>query len=135
MGETAKTAPGSVIWVDLTVPDAGAIRDFYSAVVGWRPQGLDMGGYDDFNMIPPDGDAPAAGICHARGENADLPPQWLVYITVADLDESVKRCLELGGQVIAGPRLMNGAGFCVIRDPAGAAAALYAPAASETDDT
>ncbi|MGH2586425.1 MAG: VOC family protein [Dehalococcoidia bacterium] len=135
MGETANPAPGSVMWVDLTVGDAGAIRDFYSAVVGWKPQGLDMGGYDDFNMIPPDGDAPAAGICHARGENADLPPQWLIYITVADLDASVQRCAELGGRVIAGPRSMGEARLCVIQDPAGAVAALYSPNASDAHGT
>ena len=33
-------------------------------------------------------------------------------------------CVELGGQVIDGPREMGGQTFCVIRDPAGAVAAL-----------
>ncbi|MFB3107254.1 MAG: hypothetical protein ACE1ZA_20350, partial [Pseudomonadales bacterium] len=38
-----------------------------------------------------------AGICHARGSNANLPPQWLIYINVADVDKSVQRCVEMGG--------------------------------------
>ena len=37
-------------------------------------------------MIPPGAAQPVSGICHARGSNADLPPVWLIYITVADLE-------------------------------------------------
>jgi hypothetical protein len=75
-------------------------------------------------------DLTVAGVCHARGPNADLPAKWLIYIIVEDLDRSVARCLELGGRLIAGPRSMGTQGrYCVILDPAGAAAALYQPAA------
>jgi predicted enzyme related to lactoylglutathione lyase len=67
-----------------------------------------------------------AGICHARGANADLPPQWIPYITVENLESSAARCVALGGRVLAGPRGMGGtARCCIIRDPAGAVAALY----------
>lgn len=51
-----------------------------------------MDGYSDYCMIPEDGEDPAVGICHARGTNADLPAQWLIYITVRDLEESLKNC-------------------------------------------
>ncbi|MFN2634599.1 MAG: VOC family protein [Thermoanaerobaculia bacterium] len=62
------------------------------------------------------------------GENAALPPQWVVYITVADLDESLRKCVELGGQIVHGPAAYGGQGrFRVFRDPAGAIAALYPP--------
>jgi predicted enzyme related to lactoylglutathione lyase len=44
---------GSVGWVDLTVPDAPRLRDFYQAVVGWRASDLDMGGYADYVMQQP----------------------------------------------------------------------------------
>jgi uncharacterized protein len=80
-----------------------------------------MGGYDDYNMQPPGTDRAAAGICFAKGTNADVPPQWVIYITVEDLERSVARCTELGGKVLSGPR----SGFCIIQDPAGAVAALY----------
>ena len=49
-----------------------------------------MGAYSDFVMNA-DG-TPIAGICHARGANADLPPVWLIYITVDDLDHSLDEC-------------------------------------------
>lgn len=123
MAET-KPPAGTIAWTDLTVADAPRVRDFYAAVAGWRAEGVDMGGYEDFNMIPAGGDRPAAGICHARGGNADLPAQWLVYVVVADLDASIERCRDLGGAVIAGPKGSGSQRFCVIRDPAGAVCAL-----------
>lgn len=117
---------GSIGWQDLTVSDAPALRDFYQRVTGWAPSPVDMGGYDDYNMLDASGQ-PAAGICHARGGNADLPPQWLVYIVVEDVESSASACLEHGGEVLVGPRDMGDASYCVIRDPAGAVCALYQP--------
>jgi predicted enzyme related to lactoylglutathione lyase len=126
---------GTIGWVDLTIPDAPAVRDFYAAVAGWSPAPVPMGGYDDFAMTAAGTGEAAAGICHARGTNAGLPPQWLIYITVPDVDAGAATCLELGGQVLAGPKDMGGYGrYCVIQDPAGAVAALFAPAASAGPD-
>jgi predicted enzyme related to lactoylglutathione lyase len=85
---------GSIGWIDLTVPNAESLRDFYQNVTGWAPSTVDMGGYNDFCMHPSPGADPVAGICHARGKNATIPPQWIIYITVDDLDESVRRCCE-----------------------------------------
>ena len=53
----------------------------------------------------------AAGICHARGENAKLPPQGLIYITVANLERSLKECRSLGGQVVVPAREMGSGQF------------------------
>ena len=124
--------PGVVAWADLTVPDAEGIRDFYAQVVGWVPEPVDMEGYSDFNMTAPDTGVPAAGICHARGANADLPPVWMVYLVVANLEESLAGVREGGGEVLSGPkRLGPGSAYAVIRDPAGAVAALYQPDPSQ----
>jgi predicted enzyme related to lactoylglutathione lyase len=127
MSDTARPQPGTIGWTDLTVPDAERVRDFYAAVAGWNPAPVDMGGYGDYTMTTDHG-TPIAGVCHARGANADLPPVWLVYITVADVDASVARCEESGGELLVPPKNMGGEGrYAVIRDPAGAVAALYQP--------
>lgn len=105
--------------------NAETVRDFYEAVAGWTPEAVPMGAYSDFVMNA-DGVA-VAGICHARGNNADIPPQWLVYITVDDLDHSLAECLRLGGALVSGPRSYGGGRFCVIKDPAGAVCAIYQP--------
>ena len=85
-----------------------------------------MGTYADFVMKADNGEE-IAGICHARGSNADLPPVWLVYITVDDLDHSLEQCQLLGGSVLTSPRSYAGGRYCVIKDPAGAICALYQP--------
>jgi len=119
------TPVGAIFWRDLTVPDAVQVSDFYSQVVGWRAEPVDVGGYADFNMIAPGADQPTAGICHARGFNADLPAQWLMYIKVADLDQALVHCQALGGRILAGPKQMGETQrFAVIQDTAGAVVAL-----------
>jgi predicted enzyme related to lactoylglutathione lyase len=117
MSENWKT--GMFVHLDLTVPDAPGMRDFYAAVIGWKPEPLQ----GDWIMLAPDG-TPVTGICHARGENADLPPQWLAYIAVDDLDASLAAARERGGEVVAGPKGEGESSYAVIRDPEGAVLAL-----------
>ena len=131
MSELEQNRSGSITWVDLTVENAEEISKFYQEVVGWQPAPVDMGGYDDFNMLPANRETPAAGICFVRGSNEGLPAQWLIYILNADVDAAAERCRNLGGKVINGPRPMGEGRFCVIEDPAGAVAALYSPAPND----
>lgn len=129
MSDTNKQEIGRITWFDLTVKNADSVKDFYSKIVGWTFAPVDMGGYNDYNMNSPADGKTVAGICHARGVNAGLPPQWLLYITVEDIDKSAATCVELGGKIIDGPKGMGSYGrTCVIQDPAGAAAALFEPA-------
>ncbi|MDE2967313.1 MAG: VOC family protein [Chloroflexota bacterium] len=118
---------GRIGWQDLTVGNAEQVRDFYSAVAGWQSQPLSMGDYDDYVMLSPDGESAVGGVCHARGVNARIPPVWMVYINVEDLDSSVARVTELGGEIVDGPREMGEGRFAVIRDPAGAVCGLIEP--------
>ena len=122
-----QTVPGSITWHDLTVADAESVGDFYEAVAGWKPSPVEMGGYSDFSMLDGDGNC-VSGVCHARGINADLPPQWLMYITVSDIEASLTTCRDAGGKVLHGPRENHGSTIAVIEDPAGAVCALYQPA-------
>lgn len=127
MGETGKTEIGAVGWFDLTVPDAGRVRAFYEQVVGWTSTGHDMGEYEDYEMSTPQGRR-VAGVCHARGDNAGVPPQWMLYVNVADLAASLERCRALGGEVLGEVRDLGSYGrLCYVKDPSGAAIALIQP--------
>ena len=112
---------GRVTWVDLTVEDADKVSGFYNKVIGWDIQGLDMGGYEDYCMNTPDDGETVAGICHARGVNTHIPPQWLMYVSVDDLEVSLKEVIANGGKII-GDKRSDGKGghYCLIQDPAGA---------------
>ena len=119
---------GTIGWTDLTVDNAEEIRSFYSEVVGWKALPVDMGGYNDFTMTPPATGEAVAGVCHARGGNTGLPTQWLMYVTVEDIEASARRCEELGGKILSGPSgSQQTERTCVIQDPAGAVLALYQP--------
>ncbi|MFT5424014.1 MAG: putative enzyme related to lactoylglutathione lyase [Phycisphaerales bacterium] len=131
----AATSAGCIAWLDLTVPDASATRDFYQQVIGWSVQDVAMGGvemedagerYDDYVMLGGDGNS-AAGICHARGDNLGLPPVWMIYLPVGDLAESLRRVGEGGGEVIKETRGADGEYACaVVQDPVGVFIALVA---------
>ncbi len=80
-----------------------------------------MKDYEDYGMNAPGTQDMVAGICHARGMNAHLPPQWLLYITVENLDASLHKCVQLGGKIIGEKQGMGEQGhYCLIQDPAGA---------------
>lgn len=116
---------GRILWMDLTVPDAAATRDFYREVIGWTTQEIEMedGGerYADYAMIGPDANG-LAGVCYARGANAGLPPVWMLYVAVGDLEESLRRVEEEGGEVVrrGDTAEEHGIAYAVIRDPVGA---------------
>ncbi len=119
--------PGSIGWHDLTVDCGEDVAAFYADVLDLEREPVDMGGYHDFNLTDPGSGTPVAGVCHARGVNADLPSQWLIYFVVADLDRSLAACADTGGELVAGPRGLAGGRFAVIRDPAGAVCAVWQP--------
>ena len=118
---------GKIGWIDITVEDASDRRDFYQKVVGWNVEDTNMGDYSDYTMMSPGDGIAIAGICHARGSNADLPSGWLIYITVADVAASAAACVANGGELLVEPRGLAGGTFCIIKDPGGATSALYQP--------
>ncbi len=121
-----KNPVGSFGWADLTVNDAVQLRDFYKSVIGYTHTDVDMGDYNDFCLNSPDDGQTKAGICHARGSNEGLPPIWMIYFYVKDLDESLKVLESMGGRIMNGPKEFGGgARYAIIKDPAGAVCGLY----------
>jgi predicted enzyme related to lactoylglutathione lyase len=115
---------GEIVWVDYTVPNADKVQDFYRSVIGWEASEFKMGDYSDYVVKTADTKQTVAGICHARGDNAALPANWMVYIKVSNLDESLAAARSNGGEILAGPKEFGKARFCVLKDPAGAAFAI-----------
>lgn len=118
-------AVGQILWHDLTVPNATEIRDFYAKVVGWGTSDVDMGEYSDYCVHSHDENTVVAGVCHARGQNANIPAQWMMYVEVADVRASAELVIAEGGKVVCGVKPLGDALFAVIQDPAGAYMGLY----------
>ncbi|HEX7070861.1 MAG TPA: VOC family protein [Rhodothermales bacterium] len=124
----APASVGRIAWLDLTVPNAQVTRDFYRDVVGWGVEDVEIRDgeerYADYNMLSDDG-SPAAGVCHARGVNADLPPVWMLYLSVGDIDESIRRVEEEGGSILKAMRGKDGRyAYGAVLDPVGVAFSL-----------
>lgn len=117
---------GNIGWIDLTVPNAEHVKDFYAEVIGWQPEPVSMGDYNDYNMTA--NGTPKAGVCHKTGPNAEIPSQWMIYINVPDLDKSVAAVKAKGGKLLSEIKSMGSYGrTCYIEDPAGAVCALFEP--------
>ena len=133
---------GDMAWMDLSVPNAGQIKDFYQQVLGWQSQAIAMTDkeekYSDFVMSAksaesdvvrdtetPSSDGFVTGICHAKGANADMPATWLPYFLVANVEHAAAMVQAQGGELVTEIKSMGDDKYVIIKDPAGAHCALY----------
>jgi predicted enzyme related to lactoylglutathione lyase len=134
---------GEMAWMDLSVLNAKAVSEFYQAVLGWEVEPVNMTdnneSYQDFVMTSVStttkdektensDSSPSTlmtGICHARGDNQDMPAVWLPYFLVNDLDESILKVTNNGGALETKIKNIGADRYVVIKDPAGAMVAIY----------
>ncbi len=114
------TTPGAFSWSELITSDSQSAAEFYGALFGWKLDAMPMP-EGTYNVIKV-GDTATGGIMATPPGAGGMPPMWSCYVTVADVDASAKRCVELGGKVIVNPTDIPGVGrFAVILDRQGAA--------------
>jgi predicted enzyme related to lactoylglutathione lyase len=112
--------PGAFSWSELMTTDPEAATAFYAKLFGWQVEPMNMG--MPYNVLKV-GDAAIGGIMGMPpGAPAGMPPMWMPYVTVADVDALVKQVVSLGGKVRMPPADIPSVGrFAVIADPQGAA--------------
>jgi hypothetical protein len=113
---------GAPCWVDVSVPDLGAARLFYEGLMGWEIQESppEYGGY--LNCLKHG--RPVAGI--GPKMMPDAPNAWLIHFATSDVDASLERVSDHGGQVLMGPLdVMDLGRMAVCADPSGAAFSLW----------
>jgi predicted enzyme related to lactoylglutathione lyase len=113
--------PGLFCWDELHTKDMEAAKKFYGPLFGWTGKmgegamkywhwqsgGKDIGGMLTL-MMP------------------NVPPNWLGYIAVSDVDADTKKTKALGGKVMMEPMEMEKVGkFSVVQDPTGSTFALF----------
>lgn len=114
-------------WAESGNTDPAAARDFYTRVLGWTVQEMDMGEgkkYTLFNV----GDEAAAGLMET-----DAPMSyWSMYFHVDDCVGMTNKARSLGAQMILEPTSAPGVGtFSIATDPQGAMFGMIQP--EETD--
>ena len=118
---------GDFVWYDVMTTDVEAAEKFYANVVGWQMRDSGMPG-QRYTLIM-DGEQQIGGIMPIPAEAEGVPPAWMGYVGVADLDGKARQLVELGGTVHRGPQDIPGVGrFAVVGDPQGAGFLLFEPA-------
>ncbi|KAB2897536.1 MAG: VOC family protein [Kofleriaceae bacterium] len=124
------TTTGQNVWFDLMTTDMEGARAFYGEVIGWKTtQWEDADPSQPYTMWTMGGDA--LGGMMALPEEAQqmgAPSHWIAYTTVADVDATVAKAMQLGGRTYVPPTDIPKVGrFAVLADPQGATFALLAP--------
>jgi len=129
MSETATSPPpavGTFCWDELMTTDVGAAKTFYTELLGWSTEEMDMGEMGTYTMFKK-GEQPVAGMMAMPPDCGEgVPPCWMSYIAVDDVDASTARVEQLGGKVCVPPTDIPNVGrFSVITDPTGAMISLF----------
>jgi predicted enzyme related to lactoylglutathione lyase len=96
-------------------------KEFYTKVFPWGAKSNAMGEGGEYTEFQVNGRSIAGGMPMGPEMPANVPPHWLVYFTVANTDDTVKRAQELGGTVMAPATDIPQGRFAVLVDPFGAA--------------
>ncbi len=111
---------GQFVWHDLLTPDIETAQAFYSEVFGWRYRFIEAN--PDAVVIVNRGRVIGNMLLHFEATAAGKDAVWLSSVSVADVEQSVKRVLRLGGEVIEGPsQLINRGQYAIVADNQGAA--------------
>lgn len=111
--------PGALCWNELATRDIDAAKRFYEAVFGWRGETNAYGdtSYTEWKL----GGRTVGGMIQMNDQwPAEIPPHWLVYFAVDDVDAAAAKATELGGRVAVEPSDTPAGRFSVLNDPHGA---------------
>jgi len=118
---------GSFCWIELATSDQNAAKTFYGALFGWAPNDMPMGPDAYYTIFRLNGRDAAAGYTLRPEQVAQhVPPHWMLYILVENVDASASKVEGLSGKVIVAPFDVFDAGrMAVIQDPTGAYFCLW----------
>ena len=115
---------GSLCWADLSTPDAKRASDFYSGLFGWQimPGENDKSGY----LHIKNGEHFIGGVPPSAHRQPGVPPHWLAYFWVDDVDASAAKAKQMGAKLYVDPMTIENVGrLSVIADPQGAVFAIF----------
>jgi predicted enzyme related to lactoylglutathione lyase len=119
------TRPGEFCWSELVTTNHEVAFRFYSGLFGWEKlSDFDMGAMGKY-LIYGKGGKQLGGM-FTKSKDMPMPPSWLHYTQVADLDAAVERAKGKGAKLLNGPmEVPGGARIAQMMDPQGAAFALH----------
>lgn len=124
----SEPAPQAFPWHEVAVADKAKAVAFYTAVLGWGHQTMDMGPMGLYDMFTFNG-VPVAGVTALGDQEGQIPPRWDTYAFTEDVDAACERAKAAGGTVLQDPFDIPTVGrVAAVQDDQGATILLYKPA-------
>jgi predicted enzyme related to lactoylglutathione lyase len=95
---SSQSEQGHFCWNELMTSDTTKAKEFYSKLFGWTCQDHQMPNmtYTMFNK----GEKGVGGMLQIPSQEKDkIPPHWMSYVLVTNVDEMTKKAATLGAQV------------------------------------
>jgi len=119
--------PNAVVWNELNTRDPEAAKSFYGAVFGWtfEEREFETGTYTSVKV----GEDGVGGLVDITGRAPDeVPPHWLVYFAVDDVDATAGTAADRGGGTVLEPFDIAEVGrIAILKDPFEAVFAVMTP--------
>jgi predicted enzyme related to lactoylglutathione lyase len=115
---------GTLCWADLSTPDAKRASDFYTGLFGWQimADAKDTSGY----LHIKNGGHFIGGVPPAAHRQPGVPPHWMAYFQVDDVDATANKAKDAGANLYLPPMTMEGVGrMSVVADPQVAVFAIF----------
>ena len=89
---------GEFCWNELMTPNVSKSKEFYSALFGWEIQDHPMG-HVTYTMLKK-GDKDVGGLMQIpQGQEDQIPPHWMSYIYVNDVNDTIEKAKKLGANI------------------------------------
>ncbi len=126
MGEKNQLVPGMFCWDERAARDVGNTLEFYATLFGWTVEEFDMGPEGPYRVLKK-GKFSVGGFFEMKGPQFEnVPPHWMGYIEVEDIDATSEKVSSSSGKVLMPPTDIPDIGrFAVVQDPQGAVVSLF----------
>lgn len=116
---------GEFCWNELATSNVKAAKDFYGKVFGWEFSDHPMGD-TTYTMIKRNNKEFAGIWSIPKDQEKHIPPHWMAYILVENLDEAIKKAQKHGAGIVKPATNAGEFGrFAIIADPTHAHIALW----------
>lgn len=119
-------------WYEINTRDSDKSREFYQNVFGYGHTAMDMGDFSYHMLTRPGTEDPFCGLWQLTDEMAGVPNHWGVIFHTPDVDETVRRVKESGGNIVQEPMEIEGVGrIGVCSDDQGGVFSIHQPTESD----
>jgi predicted enzyme related to lactoylglutathione lyase len=135
IGLGRKEESATLCWAEHMTGDRTKSQAFYEGLFGWMTQGMEMGETGTYHMMGYSPEQMCCGMMEISPEMGPVPPHWLPYIQVDDLDAVMRKASDLGGKIaVPVTDIPGGSRFSVLQDPQGARLGVYQPGDEPCED-